>query len=125
MSRHQNSLAGNKKGSVRKEAAVSRSLAFVSYRRQNHTPMFCCKCGELESEVCLQPEPCHHDMSTLGGPPHPVIVIVMENKDYIKGLLSSYCATITGWGVLLISTRQTWNLSWHTWHDVAPAKPKA
>ena len=37
----------------------------------------------------------------LGGPPHPVIVTIRDNKDYIRVLLYSYYTTITGWGVLL------------------------
>ena len=38
---------------------------------------------------------------SLGGPPHPVIVTIRDNRDYIRVLLSSYYTTITGWGVLL------------------------
>ena len=34
--------------------------------------------------------------------PHPVIVTIRDNKDYIRVLLYSYYTTITGWGVLLI-----------------------
>ena len=30
--------------------------------------------------------------------PHPVIVTIMDNKDYIRVLLYSYYTTITGWG---------------------------
>ena len=37
----------------------------------------------------------------LGGPPHPVIVTIRDNRDYIGVLLYSYYTTITGWGVLL------------------------
>ena len=42
----------------------------------------------------------------LRGPPHPVIVTIGDNKDYIRVeyirvLLYSYYTTITGWGVLL------------------------
>ena len=33
--------------------------------------------------------------------PYPVIVTIMDNKDYIRVLLYSYDTTITGWGVLL------------------------
>ena len=33
--------------------------------------------------------------------PHPVIVTVRDNGDYIRVLLYSYYTTITGWGVLL------------------------
>ena len=36
--------------------------------------------------------------------PHPVIVAIRDNKDYIRVLLYSYYTTITGWGVLLTST---------------------
>ena len=43
----------------------------------------------------------HNDCDPLGGPPHPVIVAIMDNKDYIGVLLYSYYTTITGWGVLL------------------------
>ena len=41
-------------------------------------------------------------MLLLGGPPHPVIVTIRDNRDYIKVLLYSYYTTITGWGVLLM-----------------------
>ena len=30
--------------------------------------------------------------------PHPVIVTIGDNRDYIRVLLYSYYATITGWG---------------------------
>ena len=33
--------------------------------------------------------------------PHPVIVTIRDNRDYIRVLLYSYYTTITGWGVLL------------------------
>ena len=33
--------------------------------------------------------------------PHPEMVTIRDNKDYIRVLLYSYYATITGWGVLL------------------------
>ena len=33
--------------------------------------------------------------------PHPVIVTIRDNRDYIRVLLYSYYATITGWGVLV------------------------
>ena len=33
--------------------------------------------------------------------PHPAIVTVEDNKDYIRVLLYSYFTTMTGWGVLL------------------------
>ena len=33
--------------------------------------------------------------------PHPVIVTIMDNKDYIRVLLYSHYTTISGWGVLL------------------------
>ena len=35
--------------------------------------------------------------------PHPVIVTIGDNRDYIRVLLYSYYTTITGWGVLLRS----------------------
>ena len=37
--------------------------------------------------------------------PHPVIVTVGDNRDYIRVLLYSYDTTITGSGVLLKSIR--------------------
>ena len=43
-------------------------------------------------------------MKTLGGPPHPVIVTIRGNRDYIRVLLYSHYTTITGWGVLLMKT---------------------
>ena len=43
---------------------------------------------------------------TSGGPPHLVIVVIMGNGDYVRVLLYSDYATITGWGVLLISTNE-------------------
>ena len=33
--------------------------------------------------------------------PHPVIVTIGDNKEYIRVLLYSRCSTIAGWGVLL------------------------
>ena len=33
--------------------------------------------------------------------PHPVIVTLGDNRDYIRVLLYAYYTTITGWGVLL------------------------
>ena len=33
--------------------------------------------------------------------PHPEIVTVRDDKDYIRVLVYSYHTTITGWGVLL------------------------
>ena len=33
--------------------------------------------------------------------PHPVIVTIGDNRDFIRVLLYYYCTTITGWGVLL------------------------
>ena len=40
--------------------------------------------------------------------PHPVIVTIRDNRDYIRVLLYSYYTTITGWGVLL---RHPWGKS--------------
>ena len=37
----------------------------------------------------------------LGGPPHPVIVTIRDNKDSIRVLLYSAYTTITVWGVLI------------------------
>ena len=34
----------------------------------------------------------------LGGTPHPVIVTIGDNRDYIRVLLYSYYTTISGWG---------------------------
>ena len=33
--------------------------------------------------------------------PHPVIVSIKDNRDYVRVLFYSYYTTITGWGVLL------------------------
>ena len=33
--------------------------------------------------------------------PHPAIVTIRDNRDYIRALVYSYYTTITGWGVLL------------------------
>ena len=33
--------------------------------------------------------------------PHPGILTIRDNRDYIRVLLYSYYITITGWGVLL------------------------
>ena len=33
--------------------------------------------------------------------PHPVIVTIRDNRDYLRVLLYSYYITITGWGLLL------------------------
>ena len=44
-------------------------------------------------------------MHTSGGPPHPVIVTIRDNRDYIGVLLYSYYTTITGWVVLLMHAR--------------------
>ena len=46
---------------------------------------------------------------SLGGPPHPVTVTIMDNRDYIRVLLYSYYTTIKGWGVLL--TYMSYNLN--------------
>ena len=40
--------------------------------------------------------------------PHPVIVTIMDNRDYIRFLLYSYYTTITGWEVLL--KYYTWDI---------------
>ena len=39
--------------------------------------------------------------------PHPAIVVIRDNQDYIRVLLYSYYTTITGWGVLLKSASTT------------------
>ena len=44
--------------------------------------------------------------------PHPVIVTLGDNRDYIRVLLYSYYATITGWGVLLMYTPTFWGYCW-------------
>ena len=40
--------------------------------------------------------------------PHHVIVIIKDNKDYIRAPYYSYYTTITGWGVLLIDAIDIW-----------------
>ena len=35
--------------------------------------------------------------------PHPVIVTIRDNRDYIRVLLYSCYSTITGWGGFLLS----------------------
>ena len=45
----------------------------------------------------------------LGGTPHPVIVTIRDNRDYMRVLLYSYYTTSTGWGVLL--TLRTWEIA--------------
>ena len=40
----------------------------------------------------LKQDPCW------GAGPHPAIVAIRDNKDYIRALLYSYYPTITGWG---------------------------
>ena len=45
-------------------------------------------------------------MTDFRGTPHPVIVTIMDNRDYGRVLLYSYYTTITGWGVLLRQTRR-------------------
>ena len=42
------------------------------------------------------------DLVWLRRTPHPVIVAIRDNRDYIRVLLYSYYPTITGWGVLLM-----------------------
>ena len=42
------------------------------------------------------------DVDILGGPPHPAIVTIRDDKDYIRVQFYSYYTTITGWGVLLM-----------------------
>ena len=44
--------------------------------------------------------------NTVGEPPHPVIVAIRDNKDYIRVLLYSYYTTNREWGVLLSNTWQ-------------------
>ena len=46
--------------------------------------------------------------------PHPVIVTIWDNKEYIRVLLYSNYTTITGWGVLL---RDIW-VSMLVWGSV-------
>ena len=48
-------------------------------------------------DLLLHPKPYIHVRWT----PHPVIVTIRDNKDYIGVLLYSYYTTITGWGLLL------------------------
>ena len=40
-------------------------------------------------------------VDALAGTPHPVIVIIMDDKDYLRVLVDNY-ATCTGWEILLI-----------------------
>ena len=40
-------------------------------------------------------------MEVLRWTPHPIIVAITDNKDYVRVLVYSYYTTITGWGVLL------------------------
>ena len=40
--------------------------------------------------------------------PHPAMVTITDNRDYIRVLLYSYYTTITGWGVLLKDTMDAW-----------------
>ena len=42
-----------------------------------------------------------HNNGMIQVDPHPVIVTIRGNTDYIEVLLSSFFATITGWEVLL------------------------
>ena len=37
----------------------------------------------------------------LGWIPHPVIVTIRDDGDYVRILLDSYYTTTTGWGLLL------------------------
>ena len=37
--------------------------------------------------------------------PHPVIVTIGDNRDYIRVLLYSYYTTITGWGVITLGRK--------------------
>ena len=43
----------------------------------------------------------HHHWGYVRWTPHPVIVTIRDNRDYIRVLLYSYYTTMTGWGVLL------------------------
>ena len=45
--------------------------------------------------------PCEASGLCIRRTPHPVIVTIRDNEDYIRVLLCSYYTTITGWGVLL------------------------
>ena len=62
---------------------------------------------EAHTEVYLSiPQPTHReDLPSHSGcfrwTPHPVIVTIGDNRDYIRVLVYSYYTTITGWGVLL------------------------
>ena len=53
-----------------------------------------------------------HRLLDLRRTPHPVIVTIRDNKDYIGVLLYSSSTTITGWGgppKLVYAPRQPWN----------------
>ena len=59
--------------------------------------------AEHFDEYCaeeLQPCPRHLGFR-VRWTPHPVIVTIADNRDYIRVLSYSYYTTITGWGVLL------------------------
>ena len=44
---------------------------------------------------------CVQTLRFLRWTPHPVIVTIMDDKEYIRVLLYSHFTIITGWGVLL------------------------
>ena len=49
-----------------------------------------------EVEVSFEGRMANRPICILGGPPHPVIVTIMDNMDCIRVLLYSYYTTITG-----------------------------
>ena len=65
---------------------------------------------DCASVFCLDGSALRKRQGCLRWTPHPVIVTIMDNKDYIRVLLYSYYTTITGWGVLLrdVQRVQTW-----------------
>ena len=52
--------------------------------------------------------------------PHPVIVTIRDDKDYIRALFYSYYTTITGWGVLLKDMVYGPNLMQRMWELTGP-----
>ena len=58
---------------------------------------------EGDSFKAVLHKPANH--KNLRWTPHPVVVTIRDSRDYIRVLLYSYYTTITGWGVLLIKTR--------------------
>ena len=45
--------------------------------------------------------------------PHPVIVTIVDNEDYIRVLLYTYYTTIKGWGGVLLNEMDEYTLTQH------------